>query len=139
MDSHPPTTSCEYASGTNWRAAQVTRPGRRQSRGLLHPVRFAVHEDQEPKLEVDDRPDHVGRQDPRAEPVRIKDSSVETAWRSQNLFNRASQLTGEPSTRRNRERPLVRALKDACREQGPDNLFQKVLRLAPAHLEGRGD
>jgi len=47
--------------GTNRCTAQVKRPRRGQSRGLLHPVRIAVHEDPKPELEVDERSDHVGR------------------------------------------------------------------------------
>src|SRR6266849_7946574 len=127
------------ASGTNRCIAQVKQPRRGQSRGLLHPVRFAVHEDPEPELEVDERPDHIGRQDTLAQPVGLKDSPVETPWGSEDVLHGACQLTGEPSPHRNRERPLVPALDDARREQGPDDLIQKALRLAPAHLEGRGD
>src|SRR5713101_1776590 len=126
-------------SGTNRYIARGKQPRRGQSRGLLHPVRFAVHEDPEPELEVDERPDNVGRHDTVAQPVGVKDSPVETPWGSEDVLHGAGQLTGEPSSHRNRERPLVPALADARREQGPDNLLQKALRPAPAHFEGRGD
>ena len=69
------------ASGTNRCTGRVRRPRRHQSSGLVHPVRFAVHEDPEPKLEVDERPDLIGREDALAQSVGMKDSPVETPWR----------------------------------------------------------
>src|SRR3989442_14064936 len=81
-------------SGTNRYIAWGKQPRRGQSRGLLHPVRFAVHEDPEPELEVDERPDHVGRQDTLAQPVGMKDSPVETPWGSEDVLHGAGQLTG---------------------------------------------
>src|SRR5207253_3098315 len=126
-------------SGRDRCIARLKKPRWGQSRGLLHPVRLTVHEDPEPELEVDERPDRVERQDTLAQPVGVKDSPVETPWGSKGVLHDASQLTGEPLHYRNREGPLVPAVADARREQRPDDLFQKALRLSPANLEGRGD
>ena len=65
------------ASGATGSTVRVKEPRRGQGCGLLYPVRFAVHEDSEPELKVDERPDDLGRQRTLAQPVRVKDSSIE--------------------------------------------------------------
>src|SRR4030095_16564970 len=127
------------ASGTNRGIDRVKRPRRRQSRGLLHPARLAVHEDPEPELEVDEGPDRLGRQDILTQPVGIEYATVETAWRSENVAYGVGHSAWEPSVRGNRERPLVPALDDAGRKQGPHDFLQKTFRLVPTHLECRRD
>src|SRR5438093_4959601 len=67
-------------SGRNRCIARLKKPRWDQSRSLLHPVRLTVHEDPDPELEVDERPDRVERQDTLAQAVGVKDSPVETPW-----------------------------------------------------------
>src|SRR4030095_4882087 len=98
------------ASGTNRGIDRVKRPRRRQSRGLLHPARLAVHEDPEPELEGDEGPDRVGRQDILTQPVGIEYATVETAWRSENVAYGVRHLGGQPSVRGERAQQRVRAL-----------------------------
>ena len=106
---------------------------------LLHPARIPIHEDPEPELEVDEGPQGCGRQGTVAQPVGIEDAPVETPRRSEDLADGLRHFTGEPSLHRNRERPLVPALDDGGRKQGPHDLLQKALRLPPADLYFRRD
>ena len=81
----------------------------------------------------------AGRDDALAQPVRIKDSSIETPGGLENISNSSGELAGEPSPYRNWERPLVLAFANLPRKQWTDDLFQESFRLTASHLEGRVD